>query len=200
MSSVSTQINIGYDNENAIHIAASAITHLVINGVMSYFFYQYFEMNPDLAEHGDCWADPHNDDKETGSAFEIGNYNENVSEQFLKWFMFGFIICIVGIVVSLIQLVYAVTKNKMISLSAKLISCPFGCGGIAWLIAGMVLRWRHIGKVCSADYVDIDNVWPNFYMVKSGKFMHIWLILMSCLLGAMCCCICSVCSYSLVKG
>ena len=43
-------------------------------------------MNPDLAEHGDCWADPHNDDTKTGSAFEFGNYNENVSEQFLKWF------------------------------------------------------------------------------------------------------------------
>ena len=59
-------------------------------------------MNPDLAEHGDCWADPHNSDTDIGWPAEFGNFNVNVSKQFLEWFMFGFIICIVGIVVSLI--------------------------------------------------------------------------------------------------
>ena len=59
-------------------------------------------MNPDLAEHGDCWADPHNSDIDYGCIIEIGDCNVNVSKQFVEWFMFGFIICIVGIVVSLI--------------------------------------------------------------------------------------------------
>ena len=63
----------------------------------------------------------------------------------MKWFVFGFIICIIGICVALIQILHAITKSTAISFAIKIVSCPFGCGGLAWLIAGMVLRWRHVG-------------------------------------------------------
>ena len=101
--------------------------------------------------------------------------------------MFGFIINIAGVVTSTIQLVYAATMVKMISWGAKIISCPFACGGMAWFITGMVLRWRHIGKVCSADYVDDPTGIHGFYMVKSGNFIQYYLIIMLCLPFALCC-------------
>ena len=101
--------------------------------------------------------------------------------------MFGFIINIIGVVTSLIQLVYAATMIKMISHGAKIFSCPLACGGMAWFITGMVLRWRHIGKVCSAEYVDDPTGLQGFYMVKSGNFIQIYLIVMLCLPFALCC-------------
>ena len=63
----------------------------------------------------------------------------------MKWFVFGFIICIVGICVALLQILHALCNSTTTRFIIKAISCPFGCGGLAWLIAGMVLRWRHVG-------------------------------------------------------
>ena len=99
--------------------------------------------------------------------------------------MFGFIINIIGIVTAVIQLVYAATMIKMIGHGAKVFSCPLACGGMAWFITGMVLRWRHIGKVCSNDY-DNDPL-IAFYMTKSGNFIQVYLIVMLCLPFALCC-------------
>ena len=56
----------------------------------------------------------------------------------------------------------------------------------------MVLRWRHVGRVCAGDYNDNDTLAKNLYMTKSGNFMNIFLIICLCLMGVMCCSMCCV--------
>ena len=45
-----------------------------------------------------------------------------------------------------------------------------------WLVAGVILRYRHIGNVCSGDFVKEEDV--DFdtepYLWKSGKFMNLY--------------------------
>ena len=73
----SSQVNFGFDPNNPTHVAISAVFNLCINGVLCYFFYQYAYKNPDLAEHGNCWAA---DDEDGGSLVKIGKFDNNVSE------------------------------------------------------------------------------------------------------------------------
>ena len=49
MSSAGRRVNVGYDPENSMHVAISAVFNLIVNGVMAYFFYTYGWKNPDLA-------------------------------------------------------------------------------------------------------------------------------------------------------
>ena len=88
---------------------------------------------------------------------------------------------------AVVLVLQAVTKSVAIKIAVGLISCPFGCGGLAWMIAGMVLRWRHIGKVCAGDYNTDQYKADELYMTKSGNFMQIYLIISLCLIGVCCC-------------
>ena len=106
--------------------------------------------------------------------------------------MWGFIVNICGIVMALIQFVQVATKSALILKGCACLGCPIGCGGLAWFIAGMVLRWRHIGKVCAGDYNDDSTLADNLYMTKSGNFMNIFLIICLCLMGLTCCSICCI--------
>ena len=57
-------------------MCVNAIFNLVINGVLAYFFYQYAYRNPDLAEHGSCWAA---DGEDNGSPVKFMQWDINVS-------------------------------------------------------------------------------------------------------------------------
>ena len=71
----------------------------------------------------------------------------------------------------------------------SLLSFPVGCGGLAWFIAGMVLRWREVGNICSGDYAIENGIAKGVtpYQWKSGKFIHIYYIVILSLLAAVCC-------------
>ena len=76
------EIRIQYNDDKRSHVLTTALTGLIINGVLTYFFYIYYQKNPDLAEHGDCWADASDSDKDKGLGFEnktLG-YDTNVSK------------------------------------------------------------------------------------------------------------------------
>ena len=60
------EIRIQYNDDKRSHVITSALTTLIINGVLLYFFYTYYFANPDLANHGDCWADSKDDGKDYG--------------------------------------------------------------------------------------------------------------------------------------
>ena len=106
--------------------------------------------------------------------------------------MFGFILNMCCIALAVVQMIQAVTKSDLLLKLFACLGCPVGCGGLAWFIAGMVLRWRHVGKVCAGDYNTTELLADNLYMTKSGNFIQIYLIIMLCLMGAMCfssCCL-----------
>ena len=116
-----------------------------------------------------CYATPSND---VGSMVGV-NGMKNVSKEFVTWFKFGFFLNIGNLCVGLLQILHFITEANAIAMFWMCIAGPLGCGGVAWLITGMVFRWRHIGKVCSGDYYG-DQAVPigeEIYMWKSGKFM-----------------------------
>lgn len=55
-------------------------------------------------------------------------------------------------------------------------------GSLVWLILGALHRWSEQGKACSGDYV-ADKTGESPYLWKSGKFMKVYLFILSCLFG-----------------
>ena len=113
--------------------------------------------------------------------------------QFHKWFMWGFIINVAALVNAVLQFAFAATESPIFGKLSACVACPLGCGALAWFIAGMVLRWREIGNVCSGDYALENGVNEGVapYQWKSGKFIHIYYIVCLSLVGAICCCACT---------
>ena len=173
--------------------AGSAGGGLIIGGILAYFFFKYWQNNPDLAANNgrECWAA---EGSSSASAASTGMGDVNVSAQFVQWFMFGFIMYIVNEVTALLGLIGGLAKSLAILKCAQLLSAPLCCGSLAFLIAGMVIRWRHVGQVCSGAYegtpLDIAPLDPamSVYMKDSGSFMNYYLIFMCVLCGIGVCC------------
>ena len=117
--------------------------------------------------------------------------------------MFGFIMYIVNEVISLLALLGGIAQSMAILKCSQILSAPLCCGSLAFLIAGMVLRWRHVGQVCSGAFegtvMDTNPVDPamSVYMKDSGYFMNLYLIIMCvfCGIGLCCagCCVLAMC-------
>ena len=159
--------------------------NIIINAVLAYYFYQYAYANPDV---GECWATA---GQTTPLSVETAGY-KNVTAQFHSWFYWGFIINIVSLVVGVLQVIAGALKNEGIAKLATCAAGPLGCGGLAWFIAGLVLRYRQIGNVCSGDLVleGADQTGP--YAWKSGKFMNIYYMVIMWILISVCACACCV--------
>ena len=125
------------------------------------------------------------------SATEQAGY-KNVTEQFVTWFYWGFIINVGAMVVAVFQLLYAATESEAWIKLANFIGGPLGCGGLAWFIAGLVLRYRQIGNVCSGDLVLEGEDQTGPYAWKSGKFMNIYYMVIMWILISVCACVCCV--------
>ena len=130
----------------------------------------------------------------------------NVSAQFVQWFMFGFIMYIVNEVTSLLVLIGGLAQSMAIVKCGQILSAPLCCGYLAFLIAGMVLRWRHVGQVCSGTFegtpMDLAPLDPamSVYMKDSGSFMNWYLIIMLIFCGIFACCgvCCVLCMCGLI--
>ena len=74
----------------------------------------------------------------------------NVTYNFLVWFEWGFILQMVAIGGSILGAIGGSNANVAAG-GLGLIACGQCLGGLAWLIAGTVLRFRDTGNVCSGD-------------------------------------------------
>merc|ERR1712187_958972 len=153
--------------------------------------YVYAFNNPDMADNGGyaCYA---TDGDNFALASDI-NGGKNVTKQFETWFKFGFILNMCNLVIGLLQLVHFLAESEMIGTCWMCLGTPLSCGALAWFITGMVFRWRHIGKVCSGEYVENKDllIGPlNPYLWNSGKFMewYFYLCFGLCILGCVCAC------------
>ena len=174
----------------------------VVGAILAYFFYKYWQNNPDLAANSgrECWASEGNN---SASMTSTGMGDVNVSAQFIQWFMFGFIMYIINEVIAVLGLIGGLTQSVSILKCAQFLSCPLCLGSLAFLIAGMVIRWRHVGQVCSGAFEgtqsDLAPVDPSMsvYMKDTGSFMNWYLIIMCimCGIGVCCtgCCILCMC-------
>ena len=100
--------------------------------------------------------------------------------------MYGFILNVLGLLYTVFSFGYAATKTECWANLANLVSCPYGAGGIAWFVTGMVLRWRFTGKVCSGAFLrdsiedgteTVIEIGDAPYQWKSGRFMNIYLLI-----------------------
>ena len=84
-------------------------------------------------------------------------------------------------------------------LCSNFIDGTIGCGHLAWVIMGLVYRWKFIGKVCSGDFVPEDKIEDyDQYAWKSGKFMKIYLyVVIGVPLGLMLAACLGVCCYKI---
>ena len=126
---------------------------------------------------------------------------KNVGAQFTSWFFWGFVINMIAILVAVFNFLFAFTESPIFAMLQALIGCPYACGALAWWIAGMVLRWRHIGSVCAGGYLrdEIDQngasagtIGEAPYWWKSGKFMNIYLWITLLAIPIMCCLACCI--------
>ena len=91
-------------------------------------------------------------------------------------------------------------KSPLAALSGGLLSCLMLPCFLGFLISGMVLRWRHVGRVCTGSFQgtpeDTDPLGPEdyVYMKSTGSFMHWYLIITSVVIVHLillpCCLIC----------
>ena len=182
--------------------------NLLCNGILAYFFYTYAYNNPDAATQGQCFASDSSDtpfdmtpDSITGAVPTPSADYANVGAQFTSWFFWGFVINMISIVMAIFNFLFAFTQSPIFGMLQTLIGCPVCCGGLAWWIAGMVIRWRHIGSVCAGgilrDEIDANGasagaVGDAPYWWKSGKFMNIYLIITLSAIPILCCVGCCI--------
>ena len=124
----------------------------------------------------------------------------DVSQQFQTWFMWGFIINVAAIVLAFVQMLHAATESDIFKVITSILGCPIGCGGLAWFIAGLVIRYREIGNICSGDYYrenlelnpaagqigDLPFAW------SSGTFINWYYLAILIMIGLACCIGCSI--------
>merc|ERR1712232_1179432 len=122
----------------------------------------------------------------------------DVSAQFNTWFKWGFILNIFIVVLAFLQYAWSFTDSEALQTAVGCFSCPVGCGGLAWFISGHVIRYRHIGDVCSGDYyADAIALDPSAgtlgdapYQWKSGKFINVYIIIVWSIVAFGCCLMC----------
>ena len=165
--------------------------NLIINAVLAYFFYTYWQNNPD---EGSCYA---TDGSHTPSAVPVGGYTD-VSGHFANWFMWGFIINVAAIVMAVLQFLHSATEADIFAGLVGCVGCPIGCGGLVWFIAGLFWRYSSTGNVCSGDYFaetlvtdpSAGQIGDLPYQWSSGKFINYYYLTVLCIFGAVCCCGC----------
>ena len=173
-----------------------------MNIVVAGFFYQYARNNPDLVANDgrNCYA--RESSYEATHKYEPETGRQNVTKQFEKWFFFGFLFSVANIVAAMMKFFAAAFEIGFLVICSVCIQFTFSCGGIAWIITGSVLRWRHVGQVCAGSYVgteyDPGDVLPDerAYMIKSGNFMTWYLFITFFIAGCGIVCVCANYFYS----
>lgn len=166
---------------------------------MSYFFGKYAFGNPDIVGPNgnlNCWA-PNTAVGVNATNFAILPDNAthegwiDVTSNFLVWFEWGFILQMMTVGAILCgMLIFCAPK-----FAASGSSCVLGlqqCGGLAWFITGMVLRWRQAGNICSGKDLSVmgaayEGAPIPGVLYSSGNFINVWLIINLSFMG--CCCV-----------
>ena len=127
----------------------------------------------------------------------------DVSQRMVVYFATIFYMLIISFAFSLITLAgLALTSTFIMKIGMRLTQLvAFGQG--VMVVVGTVWRFNHEGKTCSGDFAFDAN--PNKelgspYMVSSGLFMKVWMVLQLSMLGLFCCCACCICVCALAMG
>ena len=121
----------------------------------------------------------------------------------LLWCKMGFFFYIAIIVIGLIRMIGKVMDNALGKLGDCL-SCFSCCFFLAFYVMGAMWRWSYSGRIASGtagyvakyqenfDRLTDDEKKNSLYMLSTGKFMNIVMIIYSVFLGLPCAC-CILC-------
>ena len=149
--------------------------------LLAYLFHDYAFHYPDETA---CWADKTND---FPTEFQTSEDQTNMAAVFATWFMIGFILSILGIFQVLCFLLYLKTKDCLFAATYTAVMFAQVIGNFAQIIMGTYDRFTHKGKVCAGVYT--TNEYEEMYgpfLLKAGKFMKIYLVLMWIFLACSC--------------
>jgi hypothetical protein len=163
----------------------------------------------------DCWANPtlptsvtasgtpnwgvlpRTDNSAVNEAYKNISDNTdwtNVTNNFISWFEWGFILSCVFIAGSFTAACGGLLKsNFLMQISSLVTGCTSCFGFLAWFICGNVFRWRAAGFICSGR-INNPTAFPNDtapdnvgLLLESGKFINIWNIIFYSLCACCCC-------------
>ena len=126
----------------------------------------------------------------------------NVSKQFETWFWCGYLLNLALIAYSVFACLYELTRGEFwVSLANGVSMLPIFTGSVIWFGAGVYFRWRHVGRLCSGDFVrkaiddsdiSLGRIGEVPYQWKSGKFMHIYLLVVGGIFCSVMVCACAI--------
>lgn len=191
--------------KSPVVIGISVLCNLGMVALLGYFFGHYWLANPDALQADgtmlNCWA-PNRPLAANVTNYVIlpGNATPadlsyiNVTQGFLVWFEWGFIIQMINAAAFLCGALMCVAPNQAGAGAAGILGCS-QCAGSIWFIVGMVLRWRKAGNICSGGKLMVST-WTGVdaepgLLVSSGNFINVWLIINLSVLG--CCCVTACC-------
>ena len=156
---------------------ANVCCTLLINVVMLVFFAIYSFKNPD---DSDCYVvRDYEFREEFASPVEISGYDEkDMSLRFKIIFICGFLLCLINLCYAFVALIYFMYEAKSM---LNIASCLVGLSGaltLAWMIYASIVIFGEDAQLC-------EDLMP-----KSTKFIYVWLILVYCFIGLLCCCSC----------
>ena len=125
---------------------------LIINTIMASFFGVYAWYSSDGKFECYAWD-------ESYAAIEnpVGiPQAKDVSYRFRAWFVWGFMVALIGIVYSIFAAIYKLKLKLRILQIANALLIVFLLGNLGWTVCGSVFRYKHYGKVCSGDYFDSE--------------------------------------------
>ena len=125
-----------------------------------------------------------------------------VSRQFEWWFWCGLVLNLLLIAYSVFAFLYELTGGDVwVCLANGVSLLPIFTASVIWFTFGAYFRWRHVGRLCSGDFVraaveandySLGRIGDVPYQWKSGKFMHIYLAVVGGIVASVFLCACCI--------
>ena len=104
----------------------------------------------------------------------------NVGYEYHVIFILYFCLCILNVLYTSTAAHYFFYHNKNVLICNSVLVCLSGASTLAWMVYASIINFGEHGQAC--DDADL--------LSKSGMFIKVWLILLYCGLGVLCCIAC----------
>ena len=154
---------------------ANVCCTMIVNITMLVFSAMYAFNNPD---DSDCYI--HIDDLGVPVPTKE-DYNDDYKNMGLRYkiiFICMFLLCIVNLSYAFVSLIFFMYGSKFM---LNIASCLVGLSGVAqivWMVYASIVIFSEDSRLCEE------------FMPKATMFIYVWLIIVYCFAGLLCCCSC----------
>ena len=134
-------------------------------GVLCYNFYHYGTTHKN---DWDCYA--------TDKKQPNGTEGENMTEAFTNVINYGFYLCIVGCLVTVIEMITKMQKEMSLTVPIGIIDTLLSALAFAWLIYASFVRLSRDGKICAGATMNVNEP-TEPYAYEQGVFLQVILVL-----------------------